>query len=417
MPWGSRRMRADCAMIEIDMAAPPAPIALPEGCGSAHVLMRWRGRPVGRFWLDRDRFGPRLEVDRLAAEASRAAAGAIAARALADALDRRASETPPLPASLTVAVCTRGRPRELARCLAALVAIRGAAPAGARPELLVVDNAPPDEASREVAEAAGVRRVVEPVPGLDFARNRALAETKTDWIAYIDDDAVPDRGWLGAFAEAARRSPQAGGILGPILPLDLATEAQRRFERSGGFGKGFRWRRYASERWGDPRHPANAGGMGTGANMILSTAAMRAIGGFDEALDTGPPLPGGGDLDAFYRLVRSGRTIAYTPDLLVFHEHRRDIPGLRRQYHSWGLSVMTLVRKHEAADPEMAWRHRLVARWWAMKHLRRLAFAGLGRGAYLPSFILADMAGALRGWFGEYARSRRRIAARKRDFA
>jgi hypothetical protein len=39
--------------------------------------------------------------------------------------------------------------------------------------------------------------------------------------------------------------------------------------------------------------------------MILRRDLLLEIGGFDEALDTGKPLPGGGDLDIFYRVIRA----------------------------------------------------------------------------------------------------------------
>ena len=56
--------------------------------------------------------------------------------------------------------------------------------------------------------------------------------------------------------------------------------------------------------------------------MVLRTVAVRELGGFDEALDTGPPLPGGGDLDIWSRLARAGHPLVYEPRLLVFHRHR-----------------------------------------------------------------------------------------------
>jgi glycosyltransferase involved in cell wall biosynthesis len=418
MPWMTAAMRRPHALLEVEAAEPPAPLALPDGAARAHVLVRWRGRPVGRFWIA-PKAGERAIAADKVAEATRSAAGtAIMARALADSVEARdgGGAPPPLP-PLTIAICTRGRPELVARCLSHLLAARDAA-AGRGPavDILVVDNAPQDDGTRAAAEAAGVRYAVEPIPGLDFGRNRALAGTDRPFIAYVDDDAAIDRGWLDAFAAAARRSPGLGGVTGPILPFALDTEAQRRFEQAGGFGKGFAWRRFGPARFGDPLYPASAGEIGTGANMIFATDALRAIGGFDEALDTGHPLPGGGDLDAFYRVVRSGRTIVYEPELLMFHEHRKDMPGLRKQYHSWGLSIAALARKLEGADPDMADRHRKVLRWWFRDRLRRLIRAARGRGPQLPGHVLAELTGAIKGAFGEYERSLRRVAERRRTF-
>src|SRR4051794_14487270 len=74
--------------------------------------------------------------------------------------------------TVTVAVCTRERPADLARCLAALVRLEYPAL-----ELLVVDNAPRSEATRQLVEGyPQVRYVREPRPGLSWARNRAIME-------------------------------------------------------------------------------------------------------------------------------------------------------------------------------------------------------------------------------------------------
>ena len=190
-----------------------------------------------------------------------------------------------------------------------------------------------------------------------------------------------------------------------------------RFEWAGGFGKGFQWQRFGPDRWGSPIHPAGAGAFGTGAGMVFSTDFLRRVGGFDEALDTGPPLPGGGDIDMFYRVLRAGLPLVYLPGLLVHHEHRRDLPGLASQYHSWGLALMALDRKNARTDPAMDVRNRRYRRWWLRTQARELVCALAGRGRRAPSLILAELRGALVGYFGEYERSEARVSARKRTVA
>ncbi|MCH7637595.1 MAG: glycosyltransferase, partial [Proteobacteria bacterium] len=63
-----------------------------------------------------------------------------------------------------------------------------------RPQrILVVDNAPGSSATKDMISeryAEAVTYVREPVAGLDFARNRALCESDSDIVAFIDDDAV-----------------------------------------------------------------------------------------------------------------------------------------------------------------------------------------------------------------------------------
>lgn len=413
--WHSEKMAAPYAMRDIEVTEPIAPLSLREGEGGAHILLRRKGRPLARLWMSRAEHGTELAADELARLIRDLAAEPAARHAMCEAL---LGEPEPQPTpSLTVAICTRNRPELLRRCLAPLVALRDERlHLGPEIDILVVDNAPPDDLTRvAAAEFAGVRYVCEPIPGLNFGRNRALASTGRDWLAFVDDDAVVDRFWLDRLAEGLAATPDAGGFTGPILPLMLETEAQLRFERAGGFGKGFDWERFSRERWNDRIYPSNAGRFGTGACMVYSTALLRELHGFDEALDTGAPLPGGGDIDMFYRVVRSGRPLVYLPGLLVFHEHRRDMPGLRKQYYSWGLSVAALMRKSIRSGPETRQSQHRFMRWWLRRHLVRLAKALAGRDVSPPGLVLAEIAGGIIGYFGEYERSQKRIALRRQN--
>lgn len=416
--WQSEQLRAPYALRDIELTEPLAPIRLTAGEGGAHVLVRHRGRPVGRIWLSRSQHGAEISPETLRLLIAHDLKDPLAAVVTRDALLGDQALAPlPTPA-LTVAICTRNRPDFLRRCLDALVRLRDTrAHLGPPLDILVVDNAPSDDLTRQAsADFPGVRYAMEPVPGLNFGRNRALSATRRPWLAYIDDDAVVDPFWLDRLAEGVTASPEAGCFTGPILPLMLDTEAQLRFERAGGFGKGFGWERFGPARWDNLSYPAGGHVFGTGAGMVFATRALEAIGGFDEALDTGPPLPGGGDLDAFYRIVRAGFRLIYLPGLIVHHEHRRDMPGLRKQYYSWGLSVMALVRKSALTDPTIQARQRLFILDWIRKKLRVLLRALIGRGPHPPHLVLAEIGGAIAGYLGAYQRSQTRVAQRKREY-
>lgn len=413
--WASRDLRAPWTIINLEMTQPLTQLDLGKAHG-VYLLLRHQGRPVGRLLIGRSTFGSAISVAQLAPLVRKAGASLAAAYAVYDALTAGAG-TPLLP-PLTIAICTRDRPTLLRRTLAALVALRDGRSGDATPlDILVVENAPPDSSTRMVVDGfPGVRYAVEPVPGLNFGRNRALRETDRAYLGFIDDDAVPDGGWLDGFAESLRDQPEAGAFTGPVLPLALETEAQVRFEAAGGFGEGIDWRSYRQERWDDPYYPASTGRLGTGTNMIFSTDRLRSLGGFDEALDTGPPLPGGGDLDIFYRVVRSGVPVAYSPRQAVHHEHRRDMPGLRRQFRSWGLSMGALLRKNRRLDPETAAAHRRVLAWLLVQHYgRMLAGYPLGRAALPPGFVFSELGGLIQGLAGEYDRSLRRVAFRRQE--
>jgi hypothetical protein len=199
-----------------------------------------------------------------------------------------------------------------------------------------------------------------------------------------------------------------------VLPLELETEAQVLFEFRAGFRRGFDRVRYGAELPGNRLYPGGAGIFGTGANMAFRTDVVRRLGGFDEALDTGAALPGGGDLDVFYRIIRAGHALIYEPRFLVFHQHRRDMKALRFQYRrSWGFGFMCYVRKCLKTDPERRVNLiRLVVWWFAnglidvLRHFKRRL---RGERHIPPSLLLGEVYGGMVGLLGGYERSQRRV--------
>lgn len=311
--------------------------------------------------------------------------------------------------SLTIAICTHAREAYLDDCLRSILRLR-IKPDTQHFDILVVDNAPPNESTRSLVESfEGVRYVREDRPGLDFARNRALLESESDFIAFLDDDVEIGSSWVSGFAEAVTENPDVGAITGLVMPYELDTDAQISFERRGGFRRGFAKRRYRGPVLpGNSLYPVGAGIFGAGCNMVLRREVAQDIGGFDEALDTGPPLPGGGDLDMFFRIIRAGNPLVYEPRMIVFHKHRREHRALLRQYWTWGTGMMAFVDKTYANDFDKRAQLRELQRWWVMNGLRELKLS-LKSGQLPADLILAEFVGGLVGMAGAYSRSHRRI--------
>ena len=257
-------------------------------------------------------------------------------------------------ADVTVAICTRDRADVLGR---ALDSLNGQS----RPplEILVVDNAPSDDATRrqvELRHPAGdgspaVRYVREPVAGLDFARNRALAEARGEVVAFIDDDAVADSGWVEAIAEAYGEGRRVGACSGRIEPLELETAGQKLFESNGGlFAGGDRRESIPSDRIRSRWHRwvpmiAWAAGSGSGCNLSVRRDLALELGGFDEALDLGAVLPGGGDNDMLWRVLESGAEVVYEPRATVRHQHRRELDRVEEQILGHQRALVALTTK------------------------------------------------------------------------
>jgi GT2 family glycosyltransferase len=390
----------------VDLARPLPAIALDGTETGVGLTIRLDGQPIG-FVLRELPPGAVLEPAAVAALLGHSERVALLEERIRRELlpAREAPVARPAP-SITAVVCTHDRPVLLARCLASLVALQ--APAL---DILVVDNAPPDGATRNtVASFPGVRYVQEPITGLDFARNRALEESTAEFVAYFDDDVTVDAAWLDGFLAAWTAHPDAGAITGPVLPLELVTRAQIEFERLGGFGHRFRKIRFGPQFAGNDVYPCGPGIFGVGCNMAFRRELLRTLSGFDEALDTGAQLPGGGDLDIFYRVVRAGHAIVSEPGCLVLHQHRREYDGLRHQLWTWGLGLMAFVAKSYRAEPSQRPRFRRLLAWWVASRGAMLVRRARGGGDARPvDLVLAELAGGVVGLCGEYGRSRRRV--------
>jgi len=397
-------------LVQLDIADLPERLPIPEGAGGLGIVFRDQDRIVGFRLVDVGEMGsdgacaPAALVDR----ETRIAATAGRLRDEFAAGGRQAE-----PPTITVAICSKDRWEWVDRLLASLEADRD----DDAVEVLVVENAPAGDRMREVCTARGVRYVAEPLVGLNFARSRALAEASGEVIAFLDDDVTVDRMWLKGLRRAWAENPDADCITGLVLPMALETEAQILFERAGGFQRGFRSLRFGAARFGDPLHPCGAGKFGAGANMSLRRKPVLGLGGFDEALDTGRPLPGGGDLDIFYRVLRGGAMLVYEPQVVVYHEHRRELEQLRRQYYTWGLGMMAFVTKSIGSDPSLRGRFLWLIAWWFRWQAKRLVRRMLGREPTPAGMILREIWGGLVGLAGEYRRSVWRSAAIRRRAA
>ncbi|MFD0530831.1 glycosyltransferase family 2 protein [Kitasatospora arboriphila] len=319
------------AIVDLDLAHPqelrvPGGAAAPPPTGGPVLaLVRRHGRPLGLVTTTASR------GDTSGLRAALLAAGT--------ALGATPAAPPPAaapPPTLSVIICTRDRTELLPRCLDALLR---AAPADA--ELLLVDNAPTDLTTHDlVRDRYGdrIRYLREPVPGLARARNTGVAAATGEVCAFTDDDALPDPGWLHAMLATFRSDPRIGCVTGLVLPAELDTPSQAAFERHCGFSRGFAPRTWSlADQGGDPPVPYTVSRFGTGANMAFRTEALRAIGGFDRATGAGTPTRGGEDLLAFLRVLTTGRLVAYAPDALVWHRHRRTPAALRSQVYGFGV--------------------------------------------------------------------------------
>jgi glycosyltransferase involved in cell wall biosynthesis len=346
------------AIRQVELSRPCDDICGLSGYTRCMIVFRWRGRVVGRTFVRPS--GDGLPASEIAAAAKSGLTGDALRAWVEDTLafDERSNRPAP-ELTATVAICTRERPEDLERTLTAVRAQQG------RPfDVIVVDNAPAtDRTLRVVRQHERVRYIREPRLGLNVARNRALAEASTDLVAFTDDDAAPDPGWLPALMRNFA-DPRVFCVTGLTLPSELDTPAQELFEAHCPFARGF-VRRVFDGRVDNPLAVAK---VGAGANMAVRATLPDAIGPFDERLDAGTPTRSGGDHEMFTRILLAGRRIVYEPLAVSWHRHRRTMAELEDVIQGYGTGVYAmwtglLLERRDLGVLRLAWQ------WFKHDHL------------------------------------------------
>jgi GT2 family glycosyltransferase len=206
-------------------------------------------------------------------------------------------------AAISIVIPTRARLPYLEVALSSIAP--QAAQAGA--EVVLVDDAGPSQAARELAARFGARYEPHRGPrGLNVARNTGVERSHGELIVFVDDDVRVRPGWLAALARAAREHPRVEVFAGRIL-ASLEGPAPRSCGREAAPVTTLD----LGERDGDARYA-------WGANMAIRRAALQRVGPFDASLEHG------GDEQEWQERLRActpGARTLYVADAAV--EHRR----------------------------------------------------------------------------------------------
>ena len=240
----------------------------------------------------------------------------------------------PGPGDVTVVIPVRDRHAELARCLDGL---------GSQPHVLVVDDASAEPAAvKAIAAARGADTISRPVNGgPGAARNSGLRAAKTELVAFLDSDCVPEPGWLTRllphFAD-----PAVGAVAPRIVPYGGGTGWLARYEgASSTLDMGAR---------PSVVRPGARVSYVPGAALVVRRSAAGE--GFADGLYVGE------DVDFVWRLAASGWRVRYEPAAVMGHDHRVTFRAWFSRRADYGTSAAVLEGRHPGAVRP------LYASWW-----------------------------------------------------
>jgi lipopolysaccharide transport system permease protein len=198
--------------------------------------------------------------------------------------------------------------------------------------------------------------------GKSRALNMGLAAARGRILALTDDDAIPAPDWLERVLAHFEHQPDTACVGGRVLlhdPADAPITIRLSAEPAV-----VSLREFSIE-----NIPV------LGCNVAFLAATLRSMGGFDTAIGPGSPVGSGDDADMLYRIVCSGFSIRYDPDIIVRHNHGRRTPE----------AVAQVIEKYQVGRggfycKYVIARDRRVLRWayWELRRLVLTWLAGLG---------------------------------------
>lgn len=243
----------------------------------------------------------------------------------------------------SVIVCTHNRSRQLTEACEAILAMDYPAE---RWEMILVDNRSTDD-TPEVARAFAaarperVRVIEEGELGLSAARNAGVRAARGEILAFLDDDAFPEPGWLAAVVEAMAPA-DVHAVGGPVDPL---------FDGPPPEWLGERFLPYLTV-WdlGPEIVELSYNEFPRGANMAFRRQAFELAGPFSPHLGRkGKRLLSCEETELCLRLERLGKRVLYVPGARVRHR-----VGVTRATPAWLAARFEAQGRSEAV---VDWRH------------------------------------------------------------
>ncbi|HEU4363600.1 MAG TPA: mycofactocin biosynthesis glycosyltransferase MftF [Mycobacterium sp.] len=202
------------------------------------------------------------------------------------------------------------------------------------------------------------------------ARNSGLAACTTEFVAFLDSDVVPRRGWLEA-------------LLGHFCDPTVALAAPRIVGMTHSDHLVARYEAVRSSldlgQRESPVVPYGKVAYVPSAAIICRRSELCELGGFDETLRSGE------DVDLCWRLVEAGARLRYEPIALVAHDHRVQLRDWVVRKAFYGGSAAPLAARHPGKTAPL-----VISGWtlavWVLMAIR----SSLG---YLVSLALAGLTG------------------------
>ena len=187
-------------------------------------------------------------------------------------------------------------------------------------QVKVVDNASEDGTAEFIRERFPDVELIVSKENLGFAggNNLGFKESQAEYVALLNQDAVPRRDWLTELVRPALKDPQVALVGSKMMMLRCPT-----IFNSTGIAMnriGFPVDRQIGAKDEDPSPVPEVVFGASGGAVLIRTAALREFGGFDELF-----FMYFEDTDLSWRAWLSGWKVLYAPLAVVHHDWHGDL--------------------------------------------------------------------------------------------
>jgi len=215
-----------------------------------------------------------------------------------------------------------------------------------RLELIVVDNNSGDGSAGKIRAALPGVLVVESGSNSGFAGgcNLGVARATGEFVAFINNDARPDRDWVAAAVSAFEADASIGSVASKVLDWD-----GKLIDYVDGaltwFGMGYK---REVEKPDSPAYDVAKDVLfATGAAMFVRAELFREVGGFDERFFMFYE-----DVDLGWRLNLLGHRVRYVPGSIAYHRHHVTMKKFGHFRESYLLERNALLAMYKNYDDE-----------------------------------------------------------------
>lgn len=253
---------------------------------------------------------------------------------------------------ISIAVCTYNREKHI---INALESLKNQSLNLNLYEIIIVDNNSTDNTPELVTNFINanpdinLRYFKEDQQGLSFARNRAITESISNIIAFIDDDAIVPENYLMNIKEFSDTHQNIDAFGGKVIPIYENGSEPKFMSRPI-------WGLVTKIDYGDKIREFPKNKYPVGCNMIIKREVLLNIGLFDTNLGRiGRIGLASEEKDLFERIKKNGGKIYYSPNIIVYHNidnYRLEFDYIKKL--SFGIGLSEKIRTNHIGFIELA---------------------------------------------------------------